>query len=254
MIRKGPNARLDRAARLLIEARRDRRTLDGLPLDALPQTAEEALSIQARTLAQIGGHGGWKVGAAASDATPSASMLPAQKIYASPAQRSPAEFNFIGIEAEIAFKFARSLDRAGADYGEREVLDAVASVHPAIEIADSRYTRWRERSALEQLADCGNNGALIVGAAASAVPSIDQARVEANVWIDDTLRVTKMGGNTAGSVQRLLTWLVNRCIELGTPIRAGDIVTTGSCTGLDIIPRGSVRATLGGVGEVSVKL
>lgn len=254
MIPKEPHARLDRAARLLVEARRDRRTLDGLPLDALPQTADEALSIQQRVLAQIGGHGGWKVGAAAPEATPSASMLPAQKIYASPAQLSPAEFNFIGIEAEIAFRFARTLDRANANYSEREVLEAVGSVHPAIEIADSRYTRWRERSALEQLADCGNNGALIVGPAASAVPSIDQTRIEANVWIDDTLRVTKTGGNTAGSVQRLLTWLANRCIELGTPIRAGDIVTSGSCTGLEIIPRGRVRASLSGVGEVSVSL
>lgn len=254
MILQAPNARLDRAARLLIEARRDRHTIDGLPAEALPQTADEALGVQWRVVAQIGGHGGWKVGAGAADATPSASMLPAQKIYASPTQLSPAEFNFIGIEAEIAFRFARTLDRTGTPYSEREVLEAVASLHPAIEIADSRYSRWRERSALEQLADCGNNGALIVGPAASAVPSIDQTRVEATVWVDDTLRVTKTGGNTAGSVQRLLTWLANRCVALGTPIRAGDVVTTGSCTGLEIIPGGRVRAALAGVGEVSVSL
>jgi 2-keto-4-pentenoate hydratase len=36
------------------------------------------------------------------------------------------------------------------------------------------------------------------------------------------------------------------------PIRAGDVVTTGSCTGLEIIPAGRVRATLEGMGEVSV--
>lgn len=254
MMPKGPNARLDRAARLLIEARRDRRAIDGLPLDALPQTADEALSVQARVLAQIGGHGGWKVGAAAPDATPAASMLPVQRIYSSPAQLAPVEFNFIGIEAEIAFKFGRTLDRAGTNYTEREVLEAVASVHPAIEIADSRFTRWRERSALEQLADCGNNGALIVGPAANVVPSIDQTRVDATVWIDDALRVSKTGGNTAGSVQRLLTWLANRCVELGIPIRAGDVVTTGSCTGLEVIPGGRVRAALQGVGEVSVSV
>lgn len=254
MIQPTPNARLDRAARRLIEARRDQRAIDGLPLDALPQTVDEALSIQARVLAQIGGHGGWKVGAASPDATPAASMLPAQRIYASPVQLSPTAFNFIGIEAEIAFKFGRTLDRAGGGYTEREVLEAVASVHPTIEIADSRYSRWRERSSLEQLADCGNNGALIVGPAANAVPSIDQTRVQAQVWIDDTLRVTKVGGNTAGSVQRLLTWLANRCVELGMPIRAGDIVTSGSCTGLEIIPGGSVRAVLAGVGEVGVSL
>lgn len=249
-----PNARLDRAARLLIDARRDRRAIDGLPLDALPQTADEALSVQVRVLAQIGGHGGWKVGAAAADATPAASMLPAQRIYRSPAQLSAADFNFIGIEAEIAFTFARTLDRTGAHYTEREVLEAVGSVHPAIEIADSRFTRWRERSALEQLADCGNNGALIIGPPAAVVPGIDQTRVEAQVWIDDALRVAKTGGNTAGSVQRLLTWLANRCVALGTPIRSGDVVTTGSCTGLEIIPGGRVRAALQGLGEVSVTL
>ena len=42
-------------------------------------------------------------------------------------------------EAEFAFKFARALPKRATPYTQAEVLDAVGSLHPAIEVPDSRY-------------------------------------------------------------------------------------------------------------------
>ena len=252
MNRDDGGARLDRAAQHLMMARRSRQWLAALPVDAMPQTIEEAFAIQDGQMIRLGGRGGWKVGAASSDATPGCAPLARKSIYTGPTTLAAGDFNFIGIEAEIAFKFAATLDRTDCPYATGEVLAAVASVHPGIEIADSRFIDFRSRSALEQAADCGNNGAYILGPASTAKPDIDQMKVEARVWVDGKLIVAKTGGNTAGSVQRLLTWLANHCAARGTPISAGDIVTSGSCTGLEIIPHGDVRAVLVGLGEVSV--
>lgn len=254
MIRDDGGARLDRAAQLLVNARQSRRWIDALPPDAMPQTIEEAHAIQDRVVRRLGGCGGWKVGASAPDATPGCAALPATTVKVGPAKFARSDFHWIGIEAEIAFRFGSTLHRTDRPYTMDEVLGAVASVHPAIEIADSRYADWRARSALEQAADCGNNGAFIIGAASSAPASIDQLQVSAEVWIDGACRVARTGGNTAGSVQRLLLWLANHCARRGTPITVGDIVSTGSCTGLEIIEGGEVNAVLGGIGEVGVRI
>ncbi|MFN0305304.1 MAG: 2-keto-4-pentenoate hydratase [Burkholderiales bacterium] len=254
MNRNDGGARLDRAVHQLMSARRSRKWLDTLPADAMPQTIDEASFIQDGLMIRLGGRGGWKVGASSATATPGCAPLATRLIYRESATLSATEFNFIGIEAEIAFKFAATLDRTDRPYSTDEVLDAVASVHPGIEIADSRFIDFRSRTALEQAADCGNNGAYILGPASTAKPDIDQMTVGAEVWADGKLIASKKGGNTAGNVQRLLTWLANHCAARGTPIVAGDIVTSGSCTGLEIIQRGNVRAVLSGLGEVGVTL
>ncbi|MFM9882538.1 MAG: 2-keto-4-pentenoate hydratase [Burkholderiales bacterium] len=254
MNRNDSGARLDRAVHQLMSARRSRKWLDALPADAMPQTIEEAFIIQDGLMIRLGGRGGWKVGASSPTATPGCAPLATRLIYRESATLSASAFNFIGIEAEIAFKFAVTLDRTDRPYSTGEVLAAVATVHPGIEIADSRFIDFRSRSALEQAADCGNNGAYILGPASSATPDIDQMTVSAQVWVDGKMIASKTGGNSAGDVQRLLTWLANHCAARGTPISAGDIVTSGSCTGLEIISRGNVRAVLSGVGEVGVTL
>lgn len=254
MNRNDGGARLDRAVHQLMSARRSGKWLNALPADAMPQTIDEAFIIQDGLMIRLGGRGGWKVGASSPTAIPGRAPLAAKLIYRNSATLSVSEFNFIGIEAEIAFKFAATLDRTDRPYSTDEVLAAVASVHPGIEIADSRFVDFRSRSALEQAADCGNNGAYILGPASTATPDIDQMTVSAQVWVDGKMIVSKTGGNTAGDVQRLLTWLANHCAARGTPIGAGDIVTSGSCTGLEIIPRGNVRAVLSDLGEVDVML
>jgi 2-keto-4-pentenoate hydratase len=236
MNRNDGGARLDRAVHQLMSARRSRKWLDALLADAMPQTIDEASIIQDGLMIRLGGRGGWKVGASSPTATPGCAPLATRLIYRESATLSVSAFT-------------------DHPYSTDEVLGAVASVHPGIEIADSRFIDFRSRSALEQAADCGNNGAYILGpASTTAHPHIDQTTVSAEVWVDGKSIAAKTGGNTAGNVQRLLTWLANHCAARGTPISAGDIVTSGSCTGLEIIQRGNVRAVLSGLGEVGVTL
>ena len=45
----------------------------------------------------------------------------------------------------------------------RTVMAAIESVHPAIEISDTRFTKWASQDRPSQVADQLNHGALIVG-------------------------------------------------------------------------------------------
>lgn len=244
------------AADLLLAARRERRQLAGLPSDSCPASIAEAHAAQDLIVAALGGRGGWKVGAASVTAEPGVSALPRSLIRESPARFKASEFNWVGIEGEIAFRFARALPTRATPYSRAEVLDAVAGVHPAIELVDSRYTEWRTRSALEQSADLANHGAFVLGPASRGVgPTLDQTTIAAEIRVNGEKRVALVGANTAGDVQRLLTWLANRCATRGTPIAAGDVVTSGSCTGLIEVRAGDhVSAHLQSLGIVEVTI
>jgi 2-keto-4-pentenoate hydratase len=63
------------------------------------------------------------------------------------------------------------------------------------------------------------------------------------------------GGNPAGDIWRLLAWLANHAAQHHGGLRAGQIITTGSCTGL-LFPEtnATVSAVFSGIGSVEALL
>ncbi|HEX7967524.1 MAG TPA: fumarylacetoacetate hydrolase family protein, partial [Stellaceae bacterium] len=62
-------------------------------------------------------------------------------------------------------------------------------------------------------------------------------------------------GNAAGHPRRLLAWLANHCARRGSGIAVGDIVTTGTHTGLVfVVPGATATVRFAGLGEASVTL
>ena len=71
-----------------------------------------------------------------------------------------------------------------------------------------------------------------------------------SLWVNGTLAVQRPAwGNPAGDPLRLLTWLANEGARSLGGLRAGQWVTTGSCTGTVLVAPGArVMAKLGGIG------
>ena len=62
------------------------------------------------------------------------------------------------------------------------------------------------------------------------------------------------GANPAADIWRLLGWLAWHCLQRGQTLRAGQVVTTGSCTGMLFAPEGAqVQAELAGIGRVELQ-
>lgn len=220
--------------------------------DILPSDRAGAYAIQDATLARIGPLGGWKVGASGPDAEPVCAPLPASGVLASGARLGP-EFRLRGVEVEVALRVGRSLTADDAALPDRELARAF-DAYPAIEVVETRLEDWTNSAALAQLADLQSHGALLIGAAATVSPaSIDLRGVEADLSIGEDISRRTIGGNPAGDVWRLLRWLIRHCADRGVPLSPGQIVTTGSCTGMVFAEAGtSVRARLVGFGEVAV--
>jgi 2-keto-4-pentenoate hydratase len=243
-------------AALLVEARRDGRRLSGAATGPLPRDAAEAYAVQDEVIRLLGvATAGWKVGAANPSAQPSAAPLIAPLVRKSPAEFAVTAGNFRAVEAELALSLARDLPPRARPYGEDEAWDAVASTHVAVELLDTRYEDRARMSAPALLADNLSNGGFCYGPPLADWRAIDFLSVEARLAIDGREVKRAVGGNPSGHPRRLLAWLADHAASRGRPLRAGDIVTTGSHTGIAIAPPGArVEVCFAGLGEARLDL
>lgn len=228
---------MNEAVEALIEARASRRWLSALP--GRPADEAEAYAIQDEVARRAGPVVAWKVGARTPDSEPFRAPINAATLFWD-TQRLPASlFQLIGMEAEIAYRFARDLPPRATPYGREEVLDAVASVHPVFEIVDTRFTGYGSTDPLSHMADQMNHGALVVGPAIADWRSLDPVNERVVLEVNGKTEVDAVGANSAGDPVRLLVWMANTgAVSMGG-LHAGDVVTTGSCTGTVWVKPGS---------------
>jgi 2-keto-4-pentenoate hydratase len=227
------------AAEILVTARRNGTLLKDLPPSATPASKAEAYAIQDRVARRLGSVTAWKVGASGPDAEPSRAPINASTLFFEIDHLPANLFHVIGIEAEIAYRFARDLPVSERPWTREDVLDAVASVHPCFEICDTRFATYGSLDPLSHLADQANHGALIVGPAVTGWRSLDPVCQPIALDIDGKRVLEVVGGNSAVDPVRLLVWLANVGTREFGGLRAGDTVTTGSCTGTIFIEPGS---------------
>ena len=243
------------AARLLLSARRDpSQRLRAIPEAMAPKTTEQATLIQREIMAQLGPIGGWKVGSPSPDGPCNCSPMPLAGIRASGAlvEGNPQNAHARGVEAEIAVLVAHDLPARDAPYAREDVLGAIASAHPAIEVLQSRFVDPDRVDPLSQLADSLAHGAFIHGPAAPHWRELDLAAEEVALLVDGR-EVKRRRGNPAGDMLRLLVWLANEGARWAGGLETGQWVTTGSWTGKDYVPPGArVEARFGRMGSAVV--
>ena len=243
------------AAAALLRARSTGEQLAQLPPGSAPADRPAAYAIQELVARSLGPVAGWKVGAAGPSAEPFLAPLHRATVAMAGATFDASALHRIGVEAEIVYLVGRDLPPRAQAYGRDEVLAAMAGVHPAIELVDSRFRDLAAVDRLSQLADQQNHGALLVGPPAAAWAGVDAAREPVRLTIDGELRAEAVGGNSAGDPVRLLVWLANEGSRAWGGLRAGEAITTGSCTGtLFVRPSVRVCARFEHLGSIAVQL
>jgi 2-keto-4-pentenoate hydratase len=158
-------------------------------------------------------------------------------------------------EAEFAFRMGRNLERRNEDYRVDEVLDAVESLHTAIEVPDSRYEDFTAVGAPQLIADDACACWFILGAPVSADwRSIDLAQHQVDGYRNGEHTSRGTGANVLGDPRAALTWIANELSRFGDGLRAGQIVTTGTCiTPIAVVPGNQVRMDFGILGSVEAR-
>lgn len=221
--------------------------LTQLPPQIEPRDEPEAYAVQS---AVLNGEpvAGWKV-APARDGVIRAAPLAASRLL--PDQGAlPAGMAAPLLEVELALRMARDVPEGAAP---DQVLASIGDVCMAFEILDSRFTDRKAVPPLQGLADAQSNRAF--SAAETGVPwaGVELADVPMAVFCDNTLLQSIPGGATSAQVAEAVIWLAGHAASRGMPLRAGQIIITGSRLGPMPLPTGrQIRATGGGVGETSL--
>jgi 2-keto-4-pentenoate hydratase len=157
-------------------------------------------------------------------------------------------------EPEFAFRMQADLPPRSSAYSVREVVDAVATLHPAIEIPDSRFSDFVSAGAAQIIADNACAHLFVLGAPTrSDWRALDLVEEKPVITLREK-QFTGHGKNVLGDPLIALTWLANELRGLGITLRAGEVVTTGTCHPPLPIQSGDVfAADFGAIGRVSVR-
>lgn len=224
---------IKKAAELLAEARRRGKGRDPLPAELQPQNYDEGHAIQDATVALLNETvGGWKVGLDKSGVMTRAPIFTGV-IHDNNTKVDSKTIPLLGIEAEIAFRFRKNLPARDTDYSREEVSDAVEAF-PAIELLNSRYADPGARSQLEKLADCIVQGGIVCGTARADWKTIEFSQQSVVLTVDGKEIASRTGSHPTGDPIPPMVALVNN-LRTKKGVRAGQIMTTGTWTGVNYV-------------------
>lgn len=157
------------------------------------------------------------------------------------------------IELELAFRLAAPL--SGPDVTAADVRAATASVHPAIELVDSRIADWRI-TLPDTVADRASSAGYVLSESGFALDELDVRSVEVALRRDGEIVETGRSDAVLGDPCEAVAWLANALSALGGSLAAGEIVLSGACTRMLPVGAGErYRGSFGdGLGELELEV
>jgi 2-keto-4-pentenoate hydratase len=256
--------RIGDAAATLWRHWQQRTRIDGLPDTCRPADRTDGYAVQSE-IVNISQQRvtGWKIAATSQAGQkhigvdgPLAGPLLSNRVLP-PGAIVPLDGNIMKVvEAEFCFRLGESLPPRGKSYSTEEVVAAVDALHPAIEVPDSRYNDFARVGAPQLIADTACACWFVLGPETTADwRSRDLVKHSVTVYKGGTPAGTGTGANVLGDPLVALTWIANELTTYGDGLKAGQIVTTGTCViPIAIAPGDAIRADFGDLGSVQTRL
>jgi 2-keto-4-pentenoate hydratase len=244
---------LDACAQYLLECRRSGPRPNGLSVEFAPRDLEDAYRIQSIVAEHRGATAGFKVGITSVEAQratgasePIVGRLALHDILRNTKRVALSEHHLSIVEAEVVFEIGEDMSPLDAPFSQEQIAGKVSGAFAGIEICNSRFSDVDAASLAHIVADNSNADLLVIG----------QRLTNADMQSLATLPVTLVGAGAAtiaGSTARVLghplaslTWLANWLAARGEGLKRGQLVASGSCTGMTKVAVGNeVVATFG---------
>ena len=152
------------------------------------------------------------------------------------------------VEAEVAFVMGRDLDQEQPTIAD--VLRAVDYCIPAIEIVDSRVADWKIKI-VDTIADNASAGMFVLGCQPKLVGSLDLRLCGMVIESKGEPICVGAGAACMGNPVVAVLWLARTMARVGRPLKAGDVVMSGSLGPMTPVAWGDVvEARISGLGSV----
>lgn len=224
------------AARQLHECWQLGRVIDVLADPSRPKTPDDGYAVQA-ALAQLQAETviGWKIAATAQAGRdhinvdrPLAGRLFPSIVFESGASVSMQNNQMMVAEAEFVFKMGSTLNPQAEPFSEPEVAAAISTLHPGLELPDSRFSDFTGVGTACLIADNACASQFVLGPAAPLpFSSALLGDHPSALLVNGHVVSTGTGADALGGPLTALTWLANTLRNLRIPLKAGQFVTTG---------------------------
>ncbi len=254
--------RISRAAELLLWSRNTQTRLQGLPADLIPRDLSEAYEIQlAVALLRPMPCAGFKIGMtneqaqrAADTLAPIVGRLGSFDIRRSHSKIELPENHLRVVEAEVVFELGSDLPAAYAPFSEQRVMASVSCAFAGIELCNTRFEESLDLSLACVVADNSNSDLIVVGDALSEVDLGALPNLSVTLQRRGKPDIRGSTQNVLGNPLRSVTWLANWLARRGEGLKRGQLISSGSCTGMTQVGvEDCVVATFGSGAQVSVE-
>lgn len=251
------------AAKLLMGAWEADTPIPNLPADCAPANEAEAIAINEAILAaNTHAIGGWKIGAtgpapqkALGLSQPFVGFIRAANVDTGAATYTFGDLNRPIIESEYAYRLKADLPARDAEYTREDIVAAIGSLIVGMEVPMSRLGADHGLGALALVADHGGTGRYIIGAEHENWQDIDAISQDVVLTFDGVEAARGKGEMMLGDPITAVMWFANYMSGKGVGLKAGEFISTGSCTGVimapgpmhavaDFGPEGKVELTL----------
>lgn len=249
-------------AEQLWRCRKEGSTIE-VPTDGGPTDMEAALKIQREAIAASGMKSiGYKVGSTSKEAQrilgtsePNSSPILNEYCYESPAEILIHPSQGPAIEGEFAVRLGQDLPSRSETYTFAEVYESIEAIAGAIEVVGSRFNGGLSgKGPLLTTSDFGANIGLAVGLWNEDWRGIDLAAHGVEIYVDGQLCEEGQGARALGNPLNVVHWLANKQSQNKQGLKAGEVISTGTCTGLlGVSPGASVIAKFGFMGSLEVQ-
>jgi 2-keto-4-pentenoate hydratase len=154
-------------------------------------------------------------------------------------------------EAEIAFVLKKDL--TSNHLSSIDIMSAIDYALPSIEIVGSRIKGW-DIKITDTIADNASASHWVVGHTPVKLSDFDVLNCKMIMKNKRKVVSKGIGSNCLGSPINATLWLAQKMVELGTPMKAGDLILTGAVGPMVAAKKGDkFSASIEGLGEVSLE-
>lgn len=250
-----------KAATVLTNSWTTGQALQDLTADDRPTTRAQGYAVQSLWQERVGPVGGWKIAATSvagqrhiGVSGPLVGPVFAHRVVHNGATVSLALNRMRVAECEIVFRFGQSLEPRESGWSLQDILETLESVHPGIEVPDSRFLKFETAGEAQLIADCACSNDMVLGEGTAPDDRLRHlSALQVNAQMRDGRHFEGVGTNVLGDPLEALRWFVNEITQSGQTVQQGQFVTTGACVvPIPVLPEQTIDADFGWLGRMTV--
>jgi len=165
------------------------------------------------------------------------------------------DFIRFGIEFEVCFEIGKDIPHSDMPYTKETIAPYVASAMPAFELIDDRNADYAHLDAASILTDrCWCNG-IVLGAPVTGWQEMNVGDLASKVIVNNQVNDQGNTQDALGHPLNSIAFVTNHLQTIGTSLKAGEVVMTGSALKTQFPKSGdTITYSIEGLGDVSVRV